>query len=890
MPGLEERYPDYSDKIKKAKDAGFSEYEIELKLKQKGIVPKDKKDKSFLETVGEKLLPLARLGTPGQNPLEALSVFSIPQNLVTAAISGEEQGETFTKRFEKGIEPSELLGIGGVGGFAADVVLDPLNLLAGAGLVTKIGKGGKLLSLLSKGKKAQQAVAGANVAGRDILGELAQKSAGKLDIAKVGESTLLKHPVPKAEALIDQDVVSAFRKPTFSKELFENIKSGATPDDVTRINAKIDAGEVLSPQEVAIHTKGLIAETSNIIDNALNQVLHPDILRALRTSQKWGQTGFAVRERNVALIRSINEQLKLLPESQARGVKRLLQEAGIFEKGEINPGMIRKFVEFSTMIKLTGLSTHIRSTIGNLSELVLRYPEKVGSGVIDTILYGSKRLFGKATKRDVYASEVVPELLGTLYGFNKAVKRATQMLKSPTMLFEEMTKAGEASFRTGGAIGGTLGEIVRFPGRVIGSIDIFFRELNRGAEIGALAYRNALKEGKRGADLFKTAANYLNKPTKEMTEIAAKSAQKRVFQEELGGFVRDFNMMREKNPILRLVVPFFNTPINLLKRSLQRTPGTIVLPSTWKTILGKGAVKGNSAEAIELAGRAFTGSLFGAGALSLGLQNKLSGFGPKSKAKRQMMRATGWQPMSIDIGGNWYSYRGFEPISSWMRVLADVKEKSEGSIADTAGNIVFSYMKQFSENPFFMGFNDLQEAFSDPERNLGNIFSSLVIGSTVPNILQQWGTRVWDPVVREPKTVGERIRSRLPFGISKSVKPMRNIYGEQIVRDVPWAAALGFGISLKKGSKADRELNRLNIAVGLPSRNIEGTELSDDEYDRLIVLKGSMLKQGLEKMINNPTYDKISDQQKIDLIRKTIRKTNDFTRKREFEKYYMNKR
>jgi len=195
-------------------------------------------------------------------------------------------------------------------------------------------------------------------------------------------------------------------------------------------------------------------------------------------------------------------------------------------------------------------------------------------------------------------------------------------------------------------------------------------------------------------------------------------------------------------------------------------------------------------------------------------------------------------------------------------------------------------LKQFVENPFLMGVHDVFESFYDPETSAPKFLASLAVGSTIPNILQQWGTRVYDPVVREPKTFIERIKARVPFGVSEDVKPLRNMFGQEIVRDVPWAQALGFGLSLPKGGKAEKELVRLGISVGKPSRIVDGKEMNDDEYERFYILKGHMLKESVDRFVNAPAYNQINDDVKIKTIRRIIRKVNDVAKHKEMSKYY----
>jgi len=154
------------------------------------------------------------------------------------------------------------------------------------------------------------------------------------------------------------------------------------------------------------------------------------------------------------------------------------------------------------------------------------------------------------------------------------------------------------------------------------------------------------------------------------------------------------------------------------------------------------------------------------------------------------MYLSGWQPYSIRIGNSWIGYRGFEPISSWLRAAGDLSEgwiTEQGYVGGVA-SFTSSWIKQFAENPFLLGVRDIMDAIEEPDYFAPKFVANLTVGATLPVVLQQWGTRVWDPVVRKPiitkegKTVeklfGEKawmeIKAKLPFGIAQVGKVYRN--------------------------------------------------------------------------------------------------------------------
>jgi len=726
---------------------------------------------------------------------------------------------------------------------------------------------------------------------KSALEQIVKNAEGVLKPKLVGKSKVLENKVTKASVMGHQKEVSEIRGPALDLEQARISAELLEPTTAKPIIEKLEAGKQLSPMEIltmGVHGKKNAAQiVSDAAEGNLNKVLGT----YLKAVKQPGQALRTVRDANDVFIKGLYDEINKLSPTDQKNAKKILESFGIAEKGAFKPTAVHKFVEWATMIKLTGLSTHLKNVLGNSAELLLRVPEKAAAGAWDAFVGG---ITGKG--RSVYAKEALAEFVGVW----KSIKNATHgfwgMLVHPTKYLEEATKAGEVTFRRG-AIGGIFGEIVRSPGRFLGGMDVFFKELNKGAEIYALAARKALKDGKRGSEFIKATQHLIENPTNQMKVLARESAKARVFQKELGSISGKLDQIRTKHPLLRLIVPFWKTPVNLLKRGIERTP----IPALYKPMWSKLDKAGK----MELLGRMSVGSALLTGATMYALEGGISSGGPQSNAKRNLMRLGGWQPYSIKVGNTWVSYRGFEPMSSWFRTAGDVAEARipENEYIEWAGKFAGSYMSQFIENPFLMGIKDMLNAFDSPDSFAPRLIANLAVGSTIPVIFQQWGTRVFDPTVRKPirkkgqkfpkdifGRVGGEFAARTPF-LSKGVAPMRNIFGEPIVRESPVSQALGFTLATVKGSKLEKELSRLaglekGLSIGKPSRNILGHELDDEDYERLIIMTGSMFKESVRQYIHSPEYERDNDEFRIKVIKEIKTDINQTVRNQEFEKYY----
>jgi hypothetical protein len=727
------------------------------------------------------------------------------------------------------------------------------------------------------------------------LEKIVKGAEGKLDPKLVGRSKVLENKVPKASVMKHQPEVGKIRGPALDIEQARITAETLEPTMAKPIIEKLEAGKQLSPMEIltmGVHGK---KNAPQIVADAAEGNLNKVLATYLKAVKQPGQALRTVRDANDLFIKGLYDDIAKLSPTDQKNAKKILESFGIAEKGAFNPKAVDKFVEWATMIKLTGISTHLKNVLGNSAELLLRVPEKAGAGAIDAFV---GTISGKG--RSVYATEALAEFVGAW----KSIKNATHgfwgMMVHPTKYLEEATKAGEVTFRRG-AISGLKGEIIRLPGRLLGGMDVFFKELNKGSEIYALALRMAKKEGKRGAELIKRTQHFIENPTNQMKAMSRESAKVRVFQKDLGSIASKLDQIRTKHSLMRLVVPFWKTPVNLLKRGIERTPiPGLAYPFAKK--MWKGL---DRAGKMELLGRMTVGSALLIGTTMYALEGGISSGGPKSSAKRDLLRLGGWQPYSIRVGNTWVSYRGFEPMSSWFRTTGDVAEAriSESEYVEWAGKFAGSYMQQFIENPFLMGIKDVLNAFDSPDSFAPRLVANLAVGSTIPVLLQQWGTRVFDPTVRKPikkkgqkfpadifGMVGEEVKSRTP-GLSKQVSPMRNIFGEPIVRESPVSQAFGFTLSTDKNKKLESELSRLaglekGLSIGKPSRNILGYELDTEEYERLVILTGSMFKKSVSQFIHSPDYGKYDDKFKIKVIKELKSDINRLIREQDFGKYY----
>lgn len=162
--------------------------------------------RSFFSAIGENIA--ADKSIVGDIPLIgrgldfALSVLDLPQDIATAAIGdffnlGLSKDEGFLERFARGQNPSEILGTGtGLLGAGADIILDPLNIIPGMGLI-------KARNLAKAGDAAQVAKAQHALFAGSADPETLSQLSGTLGALKQGGKARPSFTKPEFQALQD---------------------------------------------------------------------------------------------------------------------------------------------------------------------------------------------------------------------------------------------------------------------------------------------------------------------------------------------------------------------------------------------------------------------------------------------------------------------------------------------------------------------------------------------------------------------------------------------------------------------------------------------------------------------------------------------------------------
>jgi hypothetical protein len=606
---------------------------------------------------------------------------------------------------------------------------------------------------------------------------------------------------------------------------------------------------------------------------------------------------------------------------------------GSLRKGEQPPpGFFDYVAEWGRFVKLASGSSGVRSLSSNSLMHMLRFPEQGLSAVFNNLL---ARKFG--TERNRFFAETMADFTEGTWNrqnWKDAGKRFWGVMREqPESLANSILLARETG-RVGGVIPGKFGRAVRTFQNLQGALDVFFRTVATRGAVARLATRRALQEGLkhskepesafarrvdqlkrsidqvleldvRGRELAKQAGltpgsgeynafleRYRSQNAGTIKEVrealniikeANEIAEEQTFQKQLTGVTKAVSDLRIRFPFLQIPIPFYATAVNLFKAAVERTPFTVLMPSTIKAITQ--VIRKPSPEFVRDAGPLsdkLSKAVLGTALFSFIAQQVLNvidgsvtGRGPKDRLERERLMATGWRPDSIRVGDRWISYRGYEPFSTWMGLLANWREgqKDQKGWADNIAGATAAVVQNFVDNPFLKGVKDWMDAMSS-ERKAERLLSGMALGLVIPTMIRQTSL-VIDPVLRD--TRGEKdegiisgaIRqfiAQTPF-ISEKLPARMDPFGDDIKIEKPGLRMAAVGISTRRNDPVWNEINRLDLNLGFPSDTYEGYQLSQVQHLALIKVSGQTFKRAIQLLMKSPGYRSLTDDERRKEIR-----------------------
>ena len=558
--------------------------------------------------------------------------------------------------------------------------------------------------------------------------------------------------------------------------------------------------------------------------------------------------------------------------------------------------------------------THMRNTVGNTLFGAAGTIETQLAGVIGAGRAGVRHLFGKQTPDRGFLGQAAARLIGQIKGLEDGFIMGARALKTgepqdAMSKMDALQHTGGLSAEAWGVVGNwgramdMLDAAIGLPGRALMAEDEFYKAIAKRAHLHELVYtrfQQAQMDGMSKEEALDVAMDAMRNPPEDDILSMEDAARYWTFTNENEGKLGELFVKIQQVPFLgRFVFPFRRTPVNIVKRFLERNMATAWMMPSVRADIKAGGAKLDMVLARMTLG---TGMLAMAGTWTY--DGMITGGGPRNHRQRKQLRETGWQPWSFKVpkeGGwisgaamealvaagaiseakdHWYiSYLGIEPLGNFLVVASGTADALKWSpylthneeLTEIALGAIFDSM---SERSFFQGIADVADALRFGPSSFNRYISRVAKGMKPYSSVINKVSRYLDPTLRDT-----RVDPDVPFGVSQfhaflngwaastsglaehmgiktDLPKEHNIWGDEVAfGEGRWFELVNpFYIKANKYSPVELELVRLGSPIDRPSRDIMGIKLNPHEYQTLVV------RQGREVVLNNLTLKEAMDE------------------------------
>lgn len=500
---------------------------------------------------------------------------------------------------------------------------------------------------------------------------------------------------------------------------------------------------------------------------------------------------------------------------RAKMIKRLVDDMGGAENIENFQKALLEFDSVDQMLRAAMKTPYLKSMLDKGQEFflnsLLSSLRTIETNVVSNALFAgvvrpienvlaatAGAVFRPGADDRVYFRDVAARLTGMVQGipdFMHAFKNAHKHEWGGGLT--ESALLDQVGGTRGPKIGGLKGKIIRTPQRILTSTDEAFKAWIRVQARNENAMRQAIIDSKRpsghryalgeGETIATRYDQYRRSPTSAMTQDIERQARQLTFTTKPGDVGRNIQNAINRIPGGRFLVPFINTPVNIAKEGLRRTPLGLLAPSVLKEFKKGGAARDLALTQIGLGSAAFTT------AYMMADQDLITGAAPREPRARAQFFLEGKKPFALRVGsdekGNdrWVQYLRIEPIATTLGMAATLAafkkavDETDVEGMEKFGQYAIAGMLSTTENmlnkTYFQGLSDAFLAVNDPERYGGQLLRSWT-SAWIPNIIADVA-RAQNPELRIKDSMEEAFAARLPkidgldFFLSREDAPKR---------------------------------------------------------------------------------------------------------------------
>ena len=621
-------------------------------------------------------------------------------------------------------------------------------------------------------------------------------------------------------------------------------------------------------------------------------------------------------------IRKAAKQLKDITDDAARSrhIKKVIERKWI---GVLNEYWINQI--------LSGHITHMLNMSSNAINLFLLPAERLAGGLYQGVTSGDYSQAKMALKQYKYLAHSMNEslFLAAKSGFNERPTLDSSMKIDVNGADKKISAANLGiENRILGGIVDTIGKTLRLPSRFLLAEDEFFKQIafrarlkanlevdadmmspddlkNAGYTTKAEYFEGEFKKAvtsqtdalERYEELVLT-GKILDDPKVKETFVenaiggynknseyavsALREARNTTFTNPLekGTAGYSIQQMANRHPLLRQIIPFIQTPLNVMGVAWERTPALNLLKQNYKEALRSP----DPAIRAEAQGKLATGTAIVGTLTFLAMDGRITGGGPTDPKKSAFWRGSkDWQPYSINVGShenpNWISTQRLDPHTTLFGIIGDIAEMKAYiestpdadmttvyamTIAAVGNNIVSkTYLQGIADTVGIMTAKDTPWKVDQ--------FFAQKVASLVPfSSLQGQIGRATDEHLLEARGYVDAIKSRTLF--MRGDLPIKYDWltgeameGPDTLPFLPHMQRKRLNPKDKNIALVQSEIRKINYAPAGPDRKIGGVELTGEQYHRWNELMGTVklgnktLVERLAKKIESKRYKSYAD-------------------------------
>jgi len=588
--------------------------------------------------------------------------------------------------------------------------------------------------------------------------------------------------------------------------------------------------------------------------------------------------------------------------------------AGRFFTGDVS-GSMSQLAQYNYILQNAGAATRLaKQSLFNNKPILLK------GGKVSEVLDASGQ----------EASAVMAAKYGILGLLGKGVTLPTRVLQTVDEFFKQLNYRSQVmvDLKTTAAQKGYDDNWVRESAEKMFSQDEMFTKDSIRRQAARTAKEEGLEPGSKEFNTF-VRRFYGEMYDQELVQIAnqgKRAAEDVTFTRELsekgqGRIIRGAKKLQDlkgSGVFGTVLLPFVRTPAQLVEFFHRRSLGLVSealqgnvadanrgLGAQFQR-LREGSIKelagATKEQRADFMGRVAAGSTLYGSIYAAASMDMITGSGPKDVNQRRLLEQSGWQPYSVKVGDTYYSYRRFDPFSSFIQVIADFQDhykyntrfkgedQVEADVAEEFGlGMAFVTANLVRNKSFFAGLSAFADAIGDPSGFSALKFFRQLGGSIVPSVLSQTNQEYFDNELREPRSFLDAMKRRFP-GLSDELPPRRDLFGKPLtVAETITSPILPGPLEVKTTSRSAvrRELAEVGANFGNPRKTRGDLDLTQykmgkyDAYDRFQVLVGEIrlggrtMEQQMSRLIQRSQYKRMGRESKMEQLNKILRQYRD---------------